>query len=155
MPGNPDYVVACEGHQTLINPVGEVGEAGTIYDVLANLMAEFHARIGSPELPWVHLGGDEVTDYTCWLTSPSVRAWASAQGLDPDDLLAIRTAFTTRIQVVARSAGLRPMMWEESFSGRFNLTTGTIVTPWVTPGVVAEAAAAGHDVVVYVGYNLD
>jgi hypothetical protein len=153
--GNPSYVVACDGHQTLINPVGEIGEPGTIYEVLANLMTEFQGRIGSPTFPWVHLGGDEVTDYTCWLADPSVRAWASGQGLDPDDPGAIRSAFTWRIQEVARGVGLRPMMWEESFRGAYNVSASTIITPWVTPSVIASATAAGHDVVAYVGYYLD
>jgi hypothetical protein len=153
--GNPNYVVEADGHQTLINPVGEVGQPGTIYEVIANLLVEFAGRFGSSTLPFAHLGGDEVTDYTAWLTSPAVRSWATQLGLNPDDPRAIRTAFTTRIQQVARNAGLRPMMWEESYNGRFNVSKDTIVTPWVTPDVVGNATAAGHDVIVYVGYYLD
>jgi hexosaminidase len=152
--GAPALVSACAGHETLINPVGEPGARdGSFYEVLEGLMREFGARIGTPGLGLVHLGGDEVTDYTCWLQSPQVQAWASAIGVNGSDAAQIRRAFTTRVQAVAASVGLRAAFWEESFTeGDFNLTSSAIITPWVNPLTAARAAAKGHDVINYAGF---
>ena len=56
--GDPSLVITGEGSdsQPLINPVGEPGEPGTIYDYLAGLLTEFSGRMGTPGLPWIHLG---------------------------------------------------------------------------------------------------
>lgn len=151
---NASLVTACEGHQTLINPVGEPGQAGTIYEVLATLMAEFQGRVGTPGLPWVHLGGDEVTDYTCWEGNAQVQAWARSIGINGDST-SVRKAFTERIQAVAASQGLRALFWEETFNGGYGAQAGSIITPWVTPSVAGQAVRAGHDTLVYVGYYLD
>ena len=90
---------------------------------LAQLLAAFGARIGAagldggaPLLPWVHLGGDEVTDYTCWLQSAAVQAWCTRITISGSDPVAIRTAFTARVQQVAAAAGLRAAVWEESIT---------------------------------------
>jgi len=151
---NASLVVACDGHQTLINPVGEPGDAHSIYAVLATLMTEFQTRLGSPGLPWVHLGGDEVTDYTCWLTDPGVQAWAASIGIAADST-SIRRAFTHRIQAVAKALGLRPLVWEETYLGSYGVEPGTIVTPWITPTAAASAVADGFDVLLLQGYYLD
>jgi len=151
--GSPTLVTACEGHQTLINPVGEVGTG--FYAYLEGLMREFYTRVGSPGLPLIHLGGDEVTDYTCWLNSTDVQDWARAVGADPKDPTSIRRAFTSRVQAVAQAVGLRAAFWEESFLGGFGLNTSAIVTPWVHPDTASKAAAVGHDVINYIGGYLD
>jgi hexosaminidase len=155
--GLPALVSACAGgHQTLINPVGEPGaHDGSFYEVLEGLMREFGERIGSPGLGLVHLGGDEVTDYTCWLQSAEVQAWATALGIDGSDAAQLRRAFTQRVQAVAAAVGLRAAFWEESFNGGYGVNTSAIVTPWVNPGTAARATAAGHDVINYVGFYLD
>jgi hexosaminidase len=153
--GSPTLVTACDGHQTLINPVGEPGDGGSIYGYLDGLMKEYFGRIGSPGLPLIHLGGDEVTDYTCWLTSHDVQAWAKKLGINGSDPRALRSAFTGRVQAVAAARGLRAAFWEESFLGDFGVNNSAVVTPWVHPDTAGKAAAAGHDVLNYVGYYLD
>ena len=129
--------------------MGEVGSG--FYAYLEGLMREFYARMGSPGLPLIHLGGDEVTDYACWLTSPQVRAWAQAVGANPSDAASIRSAFTQRVQAVAARVGLRAAFWEESFLGGFSLNASAVVTPWVHPDTAGKATAAGHDVINYIG----
>lgn len=150
--GNSDLVVSCDGHQTLINPVGEPGD-GRIYDVVDGLIREFSLRLGG--FPLVHLGGDEVSDYHCWITSPEVQAWATKIGIDGQDPAALRTAFTRTIQGVVSNASLRSIFWEETFLGKFGVLENSIITPWVNPLTAGAATAAGHDVINYVGYYLD
>ena len=141
-------VVSCGGgHQTLINPVGEPGEPGTFYDALAQLAGEFGARIGAaglggaPLLPWVHLGGDEVTDYTCWLNSSAVQAWARSINVSGSDARALRAAFTERVQRVAAAANLTAMFWEESVS-RPGLSAATARSPLTGNGNNPRSRAA-------------
>jgi hexosaminidase len=154
--GSPSLVSALAGHQTLINPVGEPGTRdGSFYDVLEGLMREYVGRIGAPGLGLVHLGGDEVTDYSAWTSSPQVQAWAAQIGINGSDATQVRRAFTQRVQAVAAAVGLRAAFWEESFNGGFGVNTSAIVTPWVNPATAARATAAGHDVINYVGFYLD
>lgn len=152
--GGSDLVIACDGHQTLINPVGEVGDGKSVYSVLAGLIKEFYGRLGSPGLPWVHLGGDEVTDYYCWENSPAVASWAKSLNIT-NDPISVRTAFTSRIQDVAKAAGLRSLFWEETYNGNFGLRENAIVTPWVSTDVAGKATSQGFDVLDYAGYYLD
>lgn len=152
--GGSDLVIACDGHQTLINPVGEVGDGHSIYSVLAALIKEFYGRLGSPGLPWIHLGGDEVSDYTCWETSPAVASWAKSLNIS-NDPLSVRSAFTSRIQDIAEAAGLRALFWEETYNGNFGVRQNSIISPWVSTDVASKATAQGYDVFNYAGYYLD
>jgi len=115
--------------------------------------------------PFVHIGGDECPR-TEWARSPRALARMVREGLVPpettlDDLQHYRDAqgheaehpalarlqswFIGRISAHLAARGRRALGWDEIMQG--GLPAGTAVMCWRDPAYGAEAARAGHDVV--------
>lgn len=91
---------------------------------------------------YFHIGGDE-TPTTRWQHCPKCQALAKAQGLTPKTL---QSYFTNRMEKYVEGKGRRVIGWDElMYSGKIN-KSATIMS-WRGAGPGAEAATAGHDVI--------
>ena len=88
--GYPEYTISCSGGQTLLNPVPAAG----LYTAIDGLLGEFLPLFGNVD--YVHFGGDEVQDLTCWNASSDVQAFMRSQGLP--DVNAVRNYFEDQVR---------------------------------------------------------
>lgn len=142
--GYPDLTISCADGQTLLDPTGPV------YTVLDNILTEFQSIFTAP---YLHLGGDEVEDLTCWNESAKVQAFNQAHGIA--NVTGTRNYFETQVQNVAAKHNKTTIFWEEVFDGNFTLLPTTVVNVWLSQQESLQAAQAGHDVVHSYGWYLD
>ncbi len=90
--------------------------------------------------PYVHIGGDEVPMET-WQHSADCQALMKREGLKNETEL--QSWFTRRMETFVSSRGRTMVGWSEILNG--GLATNAVVMDWI--GGAAEAAKAGHDVV--------
>jgi hexosaminidase len=101
--------------------------------VLAEIMEMFPGK-------YIHIGGDEVPKDN-WRNCPKCQARIRAEGLKNEEEL--QSYFIRRIEKFITSRGRVLVGWSEIRQG--GLAPNTVVMDWIGGG--AEAAAAGHDVV--------
>ena len=89
---------------------------------------------------YVHLGGDEVPKET-WKNSPSCQALMKREGFTNEDQL--QGWFMRRMEKFVTAHGRTMIGWSEILQG--GLASNAVVMDWI--GGAAEAAGAGHDVV--------
>ena len=108
-----------------------------------------------PSSPWIHIGGDEVTD-GAWAGSPVVARYRAQHGLTTTR--DVEGAFHRDLAARVRSRTDRQLgAWQEAAeSGGVQPEDGYVVG-WRTPEASRQLAAAGYDVVVAPGqaYYLD
>lgn len=91
--GYPELTVSCSNGQTLLNP----SDGSGIYQAVDSLLKEFAPILGTDT---VHFGGDEVSNYECWLESAEVAAWMQSKGFGTNVSQA-RNYFESQIQSIA------------------------------------------------------
>lgn len=102
-------------------------------------------RVGAlfPDAPYLHIGGDEVSDLA-WKNCPKCRARLKAiGGKDAHDLQA---DFTRRIADLLRRQGRRAMGWDEIIAGP-GIPRDTGVMVWRDAAFARRALELGHPVV--------
>ena len=104
-----------------------------IEDVLTEVMELFPGK-------YIHIGGDEVPKAT-WQKCPKCQARMTAEGLKDEKEL--QSYFIRRIEKFINSKGRALVGWSEIVEG--GLARNAVVMDWIGGG--AEAASAGHDVV--------
>jgi hexosaminidase len=102
-------------------------------DVLTEVFQLFPGR-------YVHIGGDEVPKDT-WKNNPECQALMKREGLKNEDEL--QSWFIRRMQKFVSAHGRTMIGWSEILQG--GLAQNAAVMDWIGGG--AEAASAGHDVV--------
>jgi hexosaminidase len=122
-----------------------------LYDAVDRLLGEFLPLFHSAD--FVHFGGDEVQDLTCWNESAAVQSFMAAQGLP--DVNAVRNYFESRIQAVAAAHNASSMFWEEVFDKNYALLPSSVVDIWLSFDEVEAAVKSGHRVVNSFGGYLD
>ena len=77
----PDF--CCGGHTggSPLSPVPDANGKNITLDAIANVLGELASL--SPD-EFFHLGGDEVSQ-ACWNSTPAVRAWMAAHGMNTTD----------------------------------------------------------------------
>lgn len=140
----PDLVVSCSGGQTLLDPTGSV------YPVLADLIAEFSTLFGSA---YVHLGGDEVDTLQCWNESASVQAFMASHGIA--NVTELRNYFQQQVQDVVVKAQKSTIFWEEVFDKGFDLQESTVVNVWLSSAETVSVVKAGYRAIHSYGWYLD
>jgi len=144
--GYPQFVTACPGGQTLLDPTGPA------YPAIAELLGEFR-KAGLFSGNFAHLGGDEVENFNCWDASQRVQEWKKANNYTTN--IQVRNAFQTEIQKIAVAAGDAPIFWEEVFDNNFDLVPTAVVNVWLSAAKTAEVVKKGHRAVHSYGYYLD
>jgi hexosaminidase len=145
--GYPNFTISCADGQTLLNPVPEAG----LYEAVDGLLGEFLPLFHSAD--FVHFGGDEVEDLTCWNESAAVQAFMASQGLP--DVNAVRNFFESQVQSIAQKHGAASMFWEEVFDKDYTLLPSSVVDIWLSYDEVEAAVKAGHRIVSSFGLYLD
>jgi len=102
--GYPDLIINCPDGQSLADPT----PGGKLYSTVQGLLDEFVPLFNTD---YIHFGGDEVQDLTCWSESPAVQAFMAAQGFTKVDQ--VRNYFETQLQEIAIGKNLSSMFWEE------------------------------------------
>ncbi len=151
MPGHMLGVLAahpelgCTGGPYEVWPIWGVSEDvlclgnEAIYPLLEDVIDEVCALFPSQ---YIHIGGDE-TPTTRWEHCSKCQALAKKEGLTPKTL---QSYFTNRMEKYVENKGRRIIGWDElMYSGKIN-QSATIMS-WRGAGPGAEAAKAGHDVI--------
>jgi len=116
----------------IYNPAND-GTFTFLDNVLAEVLRIFPA-------PYVHIGGDEVPKET-WKNSAACQALMKREGLKSEEEL--QSWFIHRIEKFVSSRGRSIIGWSEILQG--GMPRNAAVMDWI--GGAAEAARAGHDVV--------
>lgn len=141
---------------------------------LAGLLSEFVPLF---QTDFIHLGGDEVEDFTCWQQSASVQAFmkvgrrarhlpcaagaslartrarpSQRQGFTT--MFQVRNYFQSRIQAIAANHTLSAVFWEEVFDGGYTLQPTSIVDVWLSDEELLNATATGKRVIECVAVTL-
>jgi hexosaminidase len=144
--GYPQFVIACADGQTLLSPLPSSG----IYDAIDALLGEFLPIF---KTDFVHFGGDEVEDLTCWNESAAVQDFIKQQSLG--DVNGMRNYFEDRIQTIAQGHGAASQFWEEVFDKNYTLLPSSVVDIWLSYDEVEAAVKSGHRIVSSFGLYLD
>lgn len=144
--GYPNLVISCPTGQALLNPI----DGGGVYETIEGLLDEFVPLFNTD---FIHFGGDEVEDFTCWEQSAAVQAFMASKGYTT--MYQLRDHFETRLQDIARSKNLTTMFWEEVFDGNYTLQHGTIIDIWDDGAELANAVRRGVPVIGSYGFYLD
>ena len=107
------------------------------FEFLENVLAEVFALFPGK---YIHVGGDEVPT-TTWKDCPKCQARKKAEGLNNDRQL--ESYFIQRMEKFINAHGKTLIGWSEIREG--GLAQNAVVMDWI--GGAAEAATAGHDVV--------
>lgn len=145
--GYPQYAISCDGGETLLNPVPAAG----VYDAVQGLLEEFLPLFHSAD--FIHFGGDEADDLSCWEKSPQVQQFMQDENLP--NVKAVRNYFQGRIQDIAIAAGAASVFWEEVFDQGYDLRSSSIVNVWLGWGAVESALKSGHRIISSNGLYLD
>lgn len=115
---------------------------------------------------YFHVGGDEVNQ-GCWNAVPSIRAWMrqndfatfnSTTNEWTYDYTGLQGSWTTFIQETTASNHKKAIVWEESFTLGFDLSSDTIVQVWLPDDgtdLLKRIIDSGHKVIVSNGWYLD
>jgi len=107
------------------------------YDFLEKVLTELCKLFPSK---FIHIGGDEVSKWT-WKDCPLCQARMRQLGLRSE--LDLQSYFISRIGAFLSAKGRRLIGWSEILEG--GLAPNSVLMDWI--GGAAEAARAGHDVV--------
>lgn len=157
--GYPQLAVPCPGGETLLNPIPSsspsfpVPGAPDLYTMVGRLLDEFLPILGTP--PFVHLGGDEVFNTTCWQESPAVQAWAVEMGWDSTDMHSVRQYLESRMEGVLAARGVDAVFWEEVWNLGFNISSSSVVNAWLNTTDIAPVLASGRRVISAYGLYLN
>jgi len=94
--------------------------------------------------PWIHIGGDEVSD-KAWTNSPLALALMKENGWT--DTFELQSYFLKRVQQIVRGLGRKTGAWEEAAYGGGVDTTDSYLVVWTKSEPGRELAEAGYDVV--------
>lgn len=144
--GYPELIISCPNGQSLLNPTDD----GGVYDTVDGLLQEFVPLF---KVDFIHFGGDEVQDLTCWNESAEVQAFMKSKGIPTVD--ALRNYFQTKIQNIALKYSLASMFWEEVYDDGYTVLPTSVVDIWLSYDEVSKATAAGRRIISSFGYYLD
>jgi hexosaminidase len=102
---------------------------------------------------FIHYGGDEVQDLTCWNESAAVQAFMTSKGIP--DVNALRNYFQSKIQAIAANNSLSAMFWEEVYDDGYTVLPSSVIDVWLSYDEISKATAAGRRVISSFGYYLD
>jgi hexosaminidase len=122
--GLPELIISCPGGQSLIDPTDT--NSPSIYDVVDGLLTEFGPLFNTD---FIHFGGDEVSDLTCWQQSAEVAAFMQKNNIPTVD--ALRNYFELRIQNIAKNHSMSSVFWEEVYDIGDQLLDTSIVDVWL------------------------
>lgn len=119
--------------------------SNTTFALIESLLGECTGKtIPQALFPYglLHLGGDEVS-YTCWVGSPEIQAWQTAQGYTSSE--DTYKYFVDRAATITRSLNRLPVQWVEVFEHFGNtLNTDTIVHIWKEKATLDAVLQAGY-----------
>jgi hexosaminidase len=94
--------------------------------------------------PWIHIGGDEVSD-KAWTNSPLAKKLMAENGWT--DTFQLQSYFLKRVQQIVRDLGRKTGAWEEAaFGGGVDAKDSYLVV-WTKSEPGRELAEAGYDIV--------
>lgn len=94
--------------------------------------------------PWIHIGGDEVSD-KAWLQSPQALALMAANGWR--DTFELQSHFLRRVQAMVRALGRKTGAWDEAAHGGGIDSANTYVVAWQKSEIGLDLASKGYQVV--------
>lgn len=94
--------------------------------------------------PWIHLGGDEVSD-KAWMQSP--QALKALKGQNWNDTFGLQSQFLRRVQNIVRDLGRQTGAWDEAAYGGGIDARDTFVVAWQKSEVGLKLASEGYKVV--------
>lgn len=119
-----------------LNPARE-----EVYTFLAEVMKTVAELFPSP---WIHLGGDEVSD-RAWMQSP--QALNALKGQNWNDTFGLQSQFLRRVQDMVRDLVRHTGAWDEAAYGGGIDARDTYVVAWQKSEVGLKLAAEGYKVV--------
>jgi hexosaminidase len=111
------------------------------YEFLEAVFGELAAIFPSP---WLHVGGDEVSE-EAWLGSPMALALMKERGWH--EVHQLQSYFLQRVQAIIRGLGRRTGAWEEAALGGGIDPNGSYLVAWRKSASGLALAEQGYDVV--------
>ncbi|EHH68732.1 beta-N-acetylhexosaminidase [Gluconobacter morbifer] len=140
--------------QSPVNPVAKNLNTAAFDPTLPetlHVIRELYGEMGKlfPD-HYFHSGGDEVNPKE-WVTNLKIVAYMKAHHFDTPQ--ALQAAFTAQVEKILSTQGKVMVGWDEVSEAPIPKTV--VVEPWRSSKFTASATAAGHPVIVSVGYYLD